>query len=960
MPMNRVTRAIWLPWLALLLGENAAADERLEFFEAKIRPVLIEHCYACHSTAANKSKGSLLLDSRDGWMTGGDSGPSIIPGEPDQSLLLDAISHNGNMSEMPPTSRLPDTVVADFRHWIQAGAIDPRSATAAPSQQKSIDIAAARAFWSFQPRRPFHPQRSIDGFILPLSPRASSDKLVRRLYLDLTGLPPTLTEQQAFAELCQTSVQQAVEQTADDLLARPAFGEKWARHWLDIARYADSNGGDFNLTFPEAWRYRNYVIDAFNADMPYDQFLREQLAGDLLPASSVAQRNRQLVATGFLMVAPKMLTERNKPKMHLDIADEQLDTVGRAVMGLTMGCARCHDHKFDPIPTTDYYAMAGICHSTRTADGILMNNVNVSGWTETRLQPDAATQQFAKELESDIRGLQQQIERRERQLAALDSSVTVDDDQATTEGAWRKSTYRSNHQGQHYLAGSKGQGPFAITWRAVLPQPGEYEVRVSFCGGSGLARAAEYIVRHAEGETVLTVDQTQSPPIANLWFPLGRFTFDGENNPVAEVRLTDRNADQAIIGDAIQLVRIEEPAAGRQAQATQLAADLQQLQQTLQQKQELRPPVAMAMAAAEHTGERMGDLHVRIRGEVRNRGPLVPRGFLQVADGLQAARIPDNESGRRQLADWLTHPDHPLTARVMANRVWQHLLGRGLVASSDNFGVRGSRPTQPELLDHLAGQFIEDGWSVKSLIRRIVCSHTYQQVAMATTDADPDNTRLKHQNRRPLPAESLRDSMLAIAGQLDTTRRQSVVQQLGMYAIATSGKRHASLAETGRLRQRSIYLPVVRGAEPPSLAVFDLPNPDLVTGQRAATTVPAQALFMMNSEFVHDMADAVAKNVAGHHAAIEGSNAPPLAEIVTELYQRILIRRPSPGEVADAVAFLQSERAAAASTETLEATSTTTPTDVTRTSTPDTPALTRAIASLVQVLFCSTEFRFLE
>ncbi|MCR9197755.1 MAG: DUF1553 domain-containing protein, partial [Planctomycetaceae bacterium] len=897
-----------------------------------------------------------------GWMTGGDSGPAIVPGQPDDSLLLDAISHNGNMSEMPPTSRLSAAVVADFRHWIHAGAVDPRVGGAPPPERKTIDIAAGRKFWAFQPRRPFEPRHSIDDLVLPLAPRASAAQLVRRLYLDLIGLPPTPTQQQIFHRLYAQSPQQAVEQTTDRLLAQPAFGEKWARHWLDIARYADSNGGDFNLTFPEAWRYRNYVIDAFNADMPYDQFLREQLAGDLLPADTAADRNRQLIATGFLMVAPKMLTERNKPKMHLDIADEQLDTVGRAVMGLTIGCARCHDHKFDPIPTTDYYAMAGIFHSTRTADGILMNNVNVSGWTDTPLAVDAATARRAAQRNAEIRQLQQQLQRKEKQLAA--TAITVDDHQAETKGRWRKSTYRPNHQGAHYLAGSKGQGPFAITWRAQLPQPGQYEVRVSFCGGGGLASNAEYVVRHADGETVLRVDQTQTPSVANVWHPLGRFRFDGEPQPVAEVRLTDRHADNAVIADAIQLVRVDDLPAVGNAQTTALAAEIQQLQQRLKQKQEQQPDAQMAMAARDHTEERLGDLHVRIRGEARNRGPLVPRGFLQVAGATGAAEIPDGESGRRQLADWLTHPDHPLTARVMANRVWQHLLGQGIVATSDNFGRRGRLPTQPELLDHLAGQLIADRWSVKSLIRRIVCSHTYQQVAMTPTDLDPDNARLKHQNRRPVPAETLRDAMLAIAGQLDADRRESVVQQLGMYAIATSGKRHASLGETGKLRQRSIYLPVVRGAEPPSLAVFDLPNPDLVTGQRAATTVPAQALFMMNSPFVREMATAVAESAIRNRDA----SGAQLDRIVSDLYQRVLMRPPSPAEVADAVAFLQAEQTAESETTVSAATDfapTNSPPTNPATSATATPssaadAQTRAVAALVQVLFCSTEFRFLE
>ena len=295
---------------------------------------------------------------------------------------------------MPPEGRLSQAVVQDVEAWITAGAIDPRDGKK-PLTAKVMDIAAGKHFWSFQPIHTSFDHRSIDEFIQPEASVAPANTLVRRLFLDLIGLPPSLDETHEFARIYSTiSPTKAVETFTDKLLSRKEFGEKWARHWMDIARYADSNGGDFNLTFPESWRYRNYLIDAFNSDMPYDQFIREQIAGDLLPATDTQERNRQMIATGFLMVAPKMLTERNKAKMHLDIADEQLDTIGRAILGLTLGCARCHDHKFDPIPTADYYAMLGILHSTRTADGILMGNVNVSGWKETELELDPEARQM--------------------------------------------------------------------------------------------------------------------------------------------------------------------------------------------------------------------------------------------------------------------------------------------------------------------------------------------------------------------------------------------------------------------------------------------------------------------------------------------------------------------------------------------------------------------------------------
>lgn len=919
------------------VSQGAAAE--LDFFETRIRPVLVEHCYRCHSVESGKPKGGLRLDSRSGWQVGGDSGPAIVPGKPDESLIIAAITHNGEISEMPPTSRLPPQVINDFKKWIADGAVDPREGKPAARENQQMDIEAGRAFWSFRPRETFSDEHSIDGFVQPQAPHAAAEQLVRRLFLDLIGLPPTLDQRREFLRhYREQSPEQAVEYFADQLLAQNQFGEKWARHWLDVARYADSNGGDFNLTFPEAWRYRNYVIDAFNSDMPYDQFLCEQIAGDLMPAEDLEQRHRQLIATGFLMVSPKMLTERNKAKMHLDIADEQLDTIGRSIMGLTLGCARCHDHKFDPIPTADYYAMAGILHSTRTADGILMGNVNVSGWTETDLPVNEKTQAVIAASKSRIEKLQKELD---QQKAARDASQTsvgtvVDNAEAETSGPWRKSTNRPNRVGDYYLATDKGKGPYSITWKATLPKPGEYEVRVSFGGGAGLAKTAPYVVRHAKGETRLIINQTVKPTIGGLWFPIGRFTFgtitatpDAASSAIAEVRLTDENADGFVIADAIQLVHVDdlgEEAASQETPGTDIAS----LEKELKKLKDSLPKIPKAMAAKDHADKRLGDLHIRIRGEAGNLGPKVPRGFLQVASSDSSAQslIPANQSGRQQLAEWLTRPEHPLTARVMANRIWQQLFGRGIVATTDNFGLRGTSPSHPQLLDYLAGKFVANNWSMKSLIREIVNSQTYQQAAQTPADDDPDNSLLRHQNRRPAHAETIRDSILAIAEQLDSVSHESVVAHLGMYAIQTSGKRDPSLAQTGKLRQRSIYLPIVRGAVPPSLAVFDLPNPDLVTGTRAATNVPAQALFMMNSPFVRDMAQAVGSQFADGDLTNK--------EIIQQLYQRILIRD------ADADDIVMGEDYISQLTDN------------------DGKSHPEAITSFVQILFSSAEFRFIE
>ena len=908
----------------ITFGQDQA---KLAFFETKIRPVLVKHCYRCHSEKSGKSKGSLRVDSKAALAAGGDSGPAIVPGKPNESVLLLAINHSGEAAEMPPDSRLSDKIAADFEKWIRDGAIDPRKGKTTVAKT-SIDIEKGREFWAFQPRQTFDDNTTIDSLVNPQSPTATADKLIRRLFIDLIGLPPTIGERARFIKSYNDeSPQLAVEKTVDQLLSRKEFGEKWARHWLDVARYADSNGGDFNLTFHESWRYRNFVIDAFNNDMPYDQFLREQIAGDLLEHDSIEQRNRQLIATGFLMVAPKMLTERNKAKMHLDIADEQLNTIGRATMGLTLGCARCHDHKFDPIPTRDYYAMAGILHSTRTADRVLMNNVNVTGWTNTNLMMDeetrkklAVSRSKQKELESKIATAKKNLDAASKNIR----SITVDDNNAKKSGPWRKSTYRPNRIGDNYLAIDTGKGPYSIEWQAKLPKPGKYEVRVSFGGGSGLCKKAPYKILHAGDETKLTIDQTKKPNIGGVWFSLGQYEFAES----ATVILAGKSANGgAIIADAIQWIHVDDLTKDDNS-TVKLRGQLKKLQTQLTKLKSNQPTASQAMAAQDNSAKRLGDLHIRIRGETTNLGKKVARGFLQVAtyNGESTPQISDKQSGRVELANWLTHPNHPLTARVMSNRIWQQLFGIGIVATSDNFGVRGAKPTHLKLLDHLANEFVNDNWSMKSLIRKIVLSRTYQQTASTPSKNDPDNTKLHHQNRRPASAETIRDSILAIAEKLDRESKQSTVTQLGMYAIETSGKRHASLAQTDKLLHRSIYMPIVRGAVPPSLSVFDFPNPDLVTGNRSETTVPSQALFMLNSPFVLEMAAEVSKSF---------EPAESTHSIVQKLYKRILIRESNSQETTSAKSYIGELTSAGKSKQ-------------------------QAVASFTQILFSSTEFRFIE
>jgi hypothetical protein len=644
-----------------------------------------------------------------------------------------------------------------------------------PAQARGrVDLEAGRKRWAFQaPQR--HPAPAvkdaawpkgiIDRFLLARleaaglrpGPDANRAVLLRRVTLDLIGLPPTPEEADAF--LADRSPG-AFERLVDRLLASPHFGERWGRHWLDVARYADSNGKDENLTFHEAWRYRDYVIACFNEDRPFDRFVREQLAGDLLPAADPAKRDEQLVATGFMVVGPKVLFDRDPVRRKMDVVDEQIDTVGRAFLGLTLGCARCHDHKHDPVPTADYYALAGIFASTRTLDGIKENNPLVSGWMLRPLGADgdrlrAAQLAHLRRLEEASEGL------RKARADLLDLEAPSDAPGAAT----RRNTAR---------------------------------------------------VTDLDGET-------------------------------------------------------------RRLQAT--------------------APPAPALAMAVRDEDRPDDAYINIRGNPHAPGPRVSRGFLQVVQTTNPPNVPADRSGRLELAAWLTAPDHPLTARVFVNRVWMYLFGQGLVRSVDNFGAQGEPPTHAELLDDLAVRFMEDGWSVKRLVRMLVLSRAYQMDGAedaAAVRMDPENRLLWRANRRRLEAEVLRDTMLCVSGQLDRRMGGSAVSALGEFATNNNGKGGLN---TDEIRRRSVYLPVLRGGLPPLFEVFDFADPDVSTGKRNATTVPTQALYLMNSPFVMEQARKAARRLLAE-AGDDGDR-------LTLLYRRALCRVPTPGEREAVLRFLR-------------------------------------------------------
>ena len=717
--------------------KHRPSTQQLQFFETRIRPLFVARCFKCHGE--KKQWGGLRLDSREALLRGGESGPAVVPGKPDKSLLVSAVRESDADLRMPKGDKLTKRQITDLARWVEMGAPFPAKASVTTQKRDPNH-------WSFQPpiERPVPavmnrewPLSSIDFFILAkleaagLSPSSRADKrtLIRRVTFDLIGLPPTPAEIDTF--LADESPD-AFARLVDRLLASPQYGERWGRHWLDVARYADSNGFDENIAHGNAWRYRDYVVDAFNQDKPFDRFVVEQLAGDLLSSKTEGQRHEQLIATGFLSIGPKVLAETDEAKMRMDIIDEQIDTTCRAFLGLTLGCARCHDHKFDPIATADYYGLAGIFKSTRT----MTKYVKVAEWHEHLLHSSAAT--------------------------AL------------------KSTFDAK----------------------VAARKAAIAKFVSIADKAARKKAAA----------------------------------DSNANPPEKLETLYPEATKA---------------------------ELKKLRDELAALGKVGPELPSAMGVTE---DKVVDIAVHVRGNPLNLGDVVPRHTPPVLRGPRVPKFTNTESGRRQLADWLVDPQHPLTARVFVNRVWRWHFGKGLVRSTDNFGLLGEVPSHPELLDWMARRFISDGWSIKSLHRLMLNSSTYQlaskpaprTLAVAVPSArglgvrrsaniDPENQLFGRADVRRLEAEAVRDALLATSGQLNTAMRGSLLKLKNRAYFFD----HTSIDRTSYdSRRRSLYLPVVRNNVFDVFQLLDFPDPAVSTGDRATTVVASQALLMLNSDLV--------------------------------------------------------------------------------------------------------------
>jgi hypothetical protein len=847
-----------LAFLLLAVGRVSAANPA-QFFEEKIRPALIEHCYECHSSKAELLKAEFLLDTREGIRKGGMSGrDAIIPGDVDSSQLIEAIRYTNAELQMPPDGKLPDQVIADFETWVAMGAQDPRDGIS----QKPSELAA-KEHWAFQPiqnppppkpKDSTWPRDPVDHFTLAamarkkLTPVTDADPLtlLRRLTYDLTGLPPTVAEQEEFLRKLQTAVdqdgetgkhgdtekssngkispspsppislsspaaQKVIEQTVDSLLASEAFGQKWGRHWLDIARYAESSGYARNMLVPDAWRFRNYVIDAFNKDKPYDQFLREQLAGDQLPAKDPAQKDEQAIATGFLSVGPKTMGEGQPLLFHLNAADDQIDATCRTFLALTANCSRCHDHKYDPIPTADYYALAGIFLSSRHYAGTETNNRNEHG-AQYALGPGGQAQftaidEFQKKADAEQAKYMAAINKRKEIYAALEAK-NID---------WKKNPSKE------------------------------------------LIEADKVVRKHYDIVQALNKGPKPQPP------EMAVVVLDGEIAPPPPA--DPEKAKQAT-----------------EAATAELSAEEKKAAELIE-----RQRVFIADSPIYEKG-----LHDSPAED------KVPRGVLTLFN-YDAPPIPEDASGRLQLAEWLLDERNPLTARVIVNRVWRQLFGRGLVETVDNFGVLGAKPSHPELLDHLATRFrTEHQWSFKALIHDLMMTRTYQLSAATiktNNTIDEGNVYLWRHRPRLIDAEALRDSVLAVAGELDPVHLEG--SQVSDVAATQPklqqrevGRRDFFVAQADYdVTYRSVYLPIVRASMPDALTLFDVADPNLVVGQRRNTAVPTQALYLMNNPFVVKRAEKMAGDL------LADTSLKNNADRTTHLYQTILARPPTADEI---------------------------------------------------------------
>jgi hypothetical protein len=851
--------------LALCLGAfmqaATAADDPagLEFFENKIRPILVDNCYSCHSQQSPKIKGGLRLDTREGLLKGGDTGPAIKPGDAEQSLLIKAVRYTDNDLRMPPKNKmLAAAQIASLEAWVKMGAPDPRASQTGMATVATIRDKA-RAHWAFQPiQEPKVPavrnkrfvRTPVDNFILArlesakLAPSPMADKhtLIRRATFDLTGLPPTPEEVAAFEA---DKSPEAFARVVDRLLASPRYGERWGRHWLDVARYADTKGYVFeeDRHYPYSYTYRDYVIRAFNEDLPYDQFIKQQIAADLLPDTG---DKRALAALGYLTLGRRFVNNIN------DIIDDRIDVVCRGMMGLTVACARCHDHKFDPIPSRDYYSLYGVFASSMEPDQEPLLGIEA---------PAKAREEYLAEHKKRVEERDKFREEKERAMAAQLRSQSGDYLLAAYEAQ-----QPTNKPDVDAVAHAYKLDPDMVRrWMAGLDgwrksQQAIFAPWFAF----GALTEKEFPAKARELAAKFSASQDAAAPIN----PLVAHAFTGEPpatmKDVAErygklITEIDKRWQDALAATNAPVVQALPDAAQEVLRQIVYAADapanlprdqfdrlydvptgqkLRELQRHIEELDATSPGApARAMALVDRPDPH--NTHIFIRGNSDNQGPEAPREFLEILSGPNRKPF-QKGSGRLELAEAIASRDNPLTARVLVNRVWLHHFGSALVGTPSDFGLRSEPPTHPELLDYLAARFMDGGWSIKNLHRLIMLSGAYQQSSennAACAKVDPGNLLYWRMNRQRLEFEAMRDTLLAVSGKLDLTPGGHAVD----ITVPVSTR-------------RTVYGYVDRQNLPDLFRAFDFASPDTSSPRRFYTTVPQQALFLMNSPFVIEQA----------------------------------------------------------------------------------------------------------
>jgi mono/diheme cytochrome c family protein len=879
-----------------------------ELFEKRIRPILAANCQACHN--AKLKTAQLDLSSAEGFAHGGQSGPLVSRDKPAESRLLAVVRYDEKL-KMPPTGKLKAEEIAALTEWVERGAWWPGAPPAIAVRQPTGKnfTEEEKRWWAFQPVGDPAPPRvrdekwiatPVDRFVLAgleakgLRPAAPADKatLLRRVSYDLTGLPPSERE---IREFLADESPEAYRKVVERLLASPRYGEKWGRHWLDLARYADSTGNDEDHRYPHAWRYRDYVIESFNNDVPYDRFVREQIAGDLMPAGEGVNR-RGIVATGLLALGAKAIAQQDKTRMLYDVYDEQLDVVSRSVMGLTMACARCHDHKFDPILTRDYYSMVSIFASTKSfADA----QAHVSTLLFSPLVPKeeyAVYRSFRDRFNAArIRMeaiVEEEKERFAEPLAAQVARYMVAA-RRVAEGATLAATAAelSLHQEilkkwVEYLGPAKGYRPHLDDWTHASPEATamvarEYQARFEEHFAAWRKKTGEWRRKVAEGRPPYPPRPAFEPEDDGFFHGV----YIDRNGPYSP---PERERDKEFRPEAVERIR-------------KLRAEMEEIRKAT--------PPEPDMACAVEEGQPVAQ-KVFIRGDYNNHGEDAPKGFPLILSAYHPKSAEFRGSGRMELAEWLTRPDHPLTPRVMANRIWLWHFGEGVVRTPDNFGRMGELPSNPELLDFLARRFVESGWSVKAMHRLILYSSAYRmstRAEAAAQAADADNRLLSRFPRRRLQVEEIRDGMLAIDDTLDLTMGGTL--QKGAGTDSENSQDRLSI-RFDQQKRRTVYLPLRRANLPSLLNLFDFGDATTPAGRRLNTNVAPQALFMLNSAFLEARSEGAAKAVM----KIDGERAR-----VESAWLRIVNRPPATAERDAAIGYLAGFRARAAGASELDA-----------------------------------------